>query len=625
MSEVGVLLLVVLVICIPISIWRARGVWDKAWKRYLWLLICVLPINLFFFPFYLFHLTWRVSKSWTISRRWFWRIAASIPVLNPVVLPFYLWRERGRRLRLVAAVTSLYAAAVVTVIGLLVSAESPAVLIEEGAMPAKAALDAERKFISGDAGTRPTLCVSLSGGGIRSAAFSLGVLKALHERGILADVKVISAVSGGTYTLSWLVLQPYYAASDPKGATEPVASTLTSMFDPAGPFEQYLQKQSRFVGNVEARWTVFWDATVTQFFIRSWVLVLGVPDVVTANATDARRLYREKIQQAFHAHPRFGPSGIEPTNLLHLEPAEWSLPTSLWIVQNVTFPDLRRFLSKLGGKLPYPVFNLTLNVRADRQFEGQLWPHTFELTPLSMGGPAVGYRAWPEGADKRLAAVESVNIAPAISGAAVSGYVQQGSSSPWSPWLVRALRIANIDLGYFVPNVFTPRPQSIYLSDGGHSDNLGLYALIRRRCERVLAVDAEEEKGARKGEYEFLALTTLQKALDLEGIGQIKMDGGFTPKSFEPAKPVLTGAIIYRDQSVPPVPLVYVKLALDRRAMSRLPQAVRDYASEHLPFPHDPTVEQQYTQDRFIAYRELGWNLTCNATALDSWSAGRAC
>ena len=312
--------------------------------------------------------------------------------------------------------------------------------------------------------------------------------------------------------------------------------------------------------------------------------------------------------------------GFEATNLLQLKPEESSLPGSLWIVRNVTFSDLRRFLSKAGGALPYPVFNLTLNARADRQFEGQIWPHSFELTPLGMGGPAVGYRAWREEADKRLYAIESVNIAPAISGAAVSGYAQQGWSSPWSPWLLRTLRIANIDLGYFVRNVFTSDPRSIYLSDGGHSDNLGLYALIRRKCERVLAVDAEEEKGASKGKYEFAALTKLQTALDLEGIGQIKMDGGFTPESFEPANTVLTGTITYRDQSVPPVPLVYAKLALDRRAMSGLPQAVRDYASdEHLRFPHDPTLEQEYTEDRFIAYRELGWYLACNAEALDSW------
>jgi hypothetical protein len=648
---IGVLLLVVLLIGIPISIWSAREVWDKAWKRYLWLLICVFPVfNVLPFLFYLFHVTWRVSKGWNISRRWFWRIVASIPVLNPVLLPFYLWRERVRGLRPVAAVTSLYAAVVVMVV-LLVSAGSPAVPIEAAAIPAKPALDAERKFISGDPERRPAICMSLSGGGIRSAAFSLGILKALHERGMLADVDVISAVSGGTYALSWLVLQPYYAASDATGATEPATAALASMFDPAGPFQQYLQKHARFVGNKDARFYVFWDATLGNF-IRGMFVLLGVSDEVLVNGTGARRLYRERIQQTFHVHPRFTLSrwsaltederrtignevslsfeainllyGFEATNLLQLKPEESGLPGSLWIVRNVTFSDLRRFLSKAGGALPYPVFNLTLNVRPDRQFEGQIWPHSFELTPLGMGGPAVGYRAWREEADERLAAIESVNIAPAISGAAVSGYAQQGSS-PRSSWLLRTLRVANIDLGYFVRNVFTSGPRSIYLSDGGHSDNLGLYALIRRKCERVLAVDAEEENGASKGKYEFAALTKLQRALDLEGIGQIKMDGGFTPESFEPANTVLTGTITYRDQSVPPVPLVYAKLALDRRAMSGLPRAVRDYASdEHLRFPHDPTLEQEYKEDRFIAYRELGWYLACNAQALNSW-ASRSC
>jgi Patatin-like phospholipase len=249
------------------------------------------------------------------------------------------------------------------------------------------------------------MCVSLSGGGIRSAAFSLGILKALYERGMLADVDVISAVSGGTYALSWLVLQPYYAASDPTSAIEPAASALASMFDPAGPFQQYLQKHSRFVGNNEAGWDVFWDATAMNF-IRGMFVVLGLNDEVLVNGTGARRLYRERIQRTFHVYPRFTSPrwstltederraiakedfeatnllyGFEATNLLQLKPEESSLPGSLWIVPNVTFSDLRRFLSKAGAarleermpakrarrsRLPYPVFNLTLDVWADR-------------------------------------------------------------------------------------------------------------------------------------------------------------------------------------------------------------------------------------------------------------------
>lgn|SRR5882724_2451029 len=58
-----------------------------------------------------------------------------------------------------------------------------------------------------------------SGGGNRSAAFSIGVLRALHEKRLLDTVDVMSAVSGGSYALSWYLLQPlYYALTDSKAS-----------------------------------------------------------------------------------------------------------------------------------------------------------------------------------------------------------------------------------------------------------------------------------------------------------------------------------------------------------------------------------------------------------------------
>jgi hypothetical protein len=41
--------------------------------------------------------------------------------------------------------------------------------------------------------------LALSGGGIRSAAFSLGVLQSLNEHGVLKRVDYLSSVSGGGY------------------------------------------------------------------------------------------------------------------------------------------------------------------------------------------------------------------------------------------------------------------------------------------------------------------------------------------------------------------------------------------------------------------------------------------
>lgn len=58
----------------------------------------------------------------------------------------------------------------------------------------------ERKLLP----SRPDLGLALSGGGLRSALYSLGVLRALHEKKILEKVEVLSTVSGGSYIGYWL-------------------------------------------------------------------------------------------------------------------------------------------------------------------------------------------------------------------------------------------------------------------------------------------------------------------------------------------------------------------------------------------------------------------------------------
>ena len=46
--------------------------------------------------------------------------------------------------------------------------------------------------------------LALSGGGIRSATFGLGILQALAEQGLLKYFDYLSTVSGGGYLGSWL-------------------------------------------------------------------------------------------------------------------------------------------------------------------------------------------------------------------------------------------------------------------------------------------------------------------------------------------------------------------------------------------------------------------------------------
>jgi hypothetical protein len=77
-------------------------------------------------------------------------------------------------------------------------------------------LEAERALIStqrirrGVDADAPVIGVALSGGGIRSSTFGLGVLEALDARGVFRSVDYLSTVSGGGYigtALSWFVRQ----------------------------------------------------------------------------------------------------------------------------------------------------------------------------------------------------------------------------------------------------------------------------------------------------------------------------------------------------------------------------------------------------------------------------------
>jgi uncharacterized membrane protein YfbV (UPF0208 family) len=51
---------------------------------------------------------------------------------------------------------------------------------------------------------RPLSALCLSGGGIRSATFNLGILQALAGRGVLKEIDYLSSVSGGGYVAGWL-------------------------------------------------------------------------------------------------------------------------------------------------------------------------------------------------------------------------------------------------------------------------------------------------------------------------------------------------------------------------------------------------------------------------------------
>ena len=92
--------------------------------------------------------------------------------------------------------------------------------------------------------------ISLSGGGIRSAAFNLGALQALQEEEVLGSAQYLAAVSGGGYIASALTISHAYA--------EPEAEDGHPLWAHGSPEERLLRRNTNYLapGTAGRTWLV---------------------------------------------------------------------------------------------------------------------------------------------------------------------------------------------------------------------------------------------------------------------------------------------------------------------------------------------------------------------------------
>ena len=262
--------------------------------------------------------------------------------------------------------------------------------------------------------------LAISGGGIRSASYNLGALKALYDSGILDSLQIISSVSGGGY-LSYGLYSKFniHKASNEKFGY--------NTFDDSEFLKSVSEQQSRskFLPNIS---------------------VLGA---VLTTPKNAFNIYSRKIHQ-LHGH---GSRKDLPINAL-----------------NSYIKD---------GRIPYFIINTTLASK-----EGEDWLSSiFEFTPIYMGNPEIGRKYWT-----------------------------QNDTFIWSE--ATTISAANIKQKLLkeIPNYSDKISNSeLALSDGGHSENLGAIALIRRGVKNIIILDATHNI-----DYSFHSYKKLKRKLKEE-------------------------------------------------------------------------------------------------------------
>ena len=276
---------------------------------------------------------------------------------------------------------------------------------------------------------------------------------------------------------------------------------------------------------------------------------------------------------------------------------------------------------------PLHVVNTTLNRVAEKGLGMQFRKsESFTITPLHAGSAAIdSYRPSDRYADDWLGGAPSgisLGKALAISGAAASP--NMGARS--TPSLTFLMTLFNARLGVWIGNTgvsgrdvwtrsepqlgvgplvselfgrTTDRSPYVYLSDGGHFENLGLWEMVKRRCRWILVSDAGCDAG-----YTFSDLATAVRMIRLDFGIPIVFDDGIAIDGTGKGQHFAVGRVQY--SAIDPLAedgiLLYVKATL----CGNEPIDVQNYAKDSPAFPHESTADQWFTEAQFESYRTLG-------------------
>jgi len=335
---------------------------------------------------------------------------------------------------------------------------------------------------------------------------------------------------------------------------------------------------------------------------------------VNVNRFSLHALYRNRIARTFIGSARGRVRSPDP--FTHFDNDD---NVSIALVKPKTKPDRL-----------FHVVNVALNVVATKN---RAWQErkaeSFTFTRLHCGNPLVGFRLSRYYAKSKVSNGVSLATATAISGAAVSP--NQGYNS--SPLVGLLLMLFNVRLGWWFGNpskqtygregptlgiasairelagATTDEGRWIYLSDGGHFENLGLYEMIRRRCRCIVVSDAgcdpdftfEDLGNAARKVFIDLGVSINFRKLELQ------------PRQ-NPPRPGVRFAIgeISYPRSTKPGWLLYIKPTYQAAESVD----VRSYASMHARFPHESTADQWFGESQLESYRALGAYIVENICTL---------
>ena len=380
--------------------------------------------------------------------------------------------------------------------------------------------------------------------------------------------------------------------------------------------------------------TAYYHGAFLSLVIAAAVLFLFWP-FLSVNSNSLHHLYRDRLGQAFL---------IKRKNKEAVDDV-------------IEYADTFKLSEIDASRAPYHLINTALNVPGSK-FANRRGRNAdfFMFSRYYIGSEATGYVE----TEAAQAIVDGLNIgtAMAISGAAAAPNMGMASIRPLSP----TMALLNVRLGRWIRHPHDiavrkaklkdkeqelqfwriPRPTHllyeafsktgvsverldakeipnrhgfVFLTDGGHVDNLGIYELLRRRCKLIIAIDGEADPDFDSGslvQVERFARIDMNVTIRInwEPIGKRTQAVTHEIKNGklkeQPGPHVALGSISYpplmsgreREKGV----LIYIKASLSGDESDY----VIAYKKANPQFPHETTLDQLFSEEQLEAYRALG-------------------
>ncbi len=379
-----------------------------------------------------------------------------------------------------------------------------------------------------------------------------------------------------------------------------------------------------------------WTVSLTIVAMATVALVASL--FVDINVFSLQELYQDRLVRTFLGASRLqkGQTGApfrsntipklrQPDPITGIDPRDdEELRRLVWAPdpERETSPDAETSHDERRTLGPLLLINTAINLGGEKDFEHQeRMADSFTLSPLYCGCPRTDYRSTQDGYGDNI----TLGTAFAISGAAVSPNMGYYSS----PAVTALLTFFNLRLGAWMPNpsgtmwkaagptngwlhLFremlgqtSSQSPYVYLSDGGHFDNLGAYELIRRRCKFIIASDAGADPA---GACHELAMNVRKASIDFG----VTIDIDLSRLVIDPVTGVSKGRVAVGEIHYPPLNLgdaeekgylIYLKMTMDGTE----PPDLQSYKIRHSQFPHESTIDQFFSESQFESYRHLGY------------------